>query len=468
MKTYTKILFVTLSTVLLLSSCNGWLDISPKSSLKKEDLFKTEGGYLNVLNGVYIGMVNDRLYGQELTYGFMDVLAQYYNNIPSTPLHKYANASKYKYEEAATKGIITNIWNSMYNNIANCNVILDNIDADKEIFTDNNYNRVKGEALALRAFMHFDLLRMFAPAYNTATKNLSGIPYVDKFTNIRIPFSSIDAVCIRIKQDLIAARDLLKEFDLMGPVDETVDASLSYTVADRKAWFNYYAATALLARLNLYMGDKVAALGYVDEITTDHAKTKISWSQQTQFYYYFYSRERIFGVFIVLDPYMKSKVTDYFDIATANNNNILKVSIQRTMELYETSSGGASDWRYLDWMSKTDDNYITKFNTLSGIPVLKLAEIYLIGAECTMVSDPVKSLSYLNTIRTNRGLPALQSNANLSDEIHKEYVKEFLGEGQLFYFYKRNSYGNIPYWGTPVDNKEYVFPVPDKEMEFNN
>jgi len=92
----------------------------------------------------------------------------------------------------------------------------------------------------------------------------------------------------------------------------------------------------------------------------------------------------------------------------------------------------------------------------------------LIGAECTIDSDPVKSLQYLNTIRTNRGLPALPSNVVLSDEIHKEYVKEFLGEGQLFYFFKRRGYGNIPYWGTAVDNKEYVLPVPDKEKEFNN
>lgn len=468
MKKDIKIISVTLLLLITICSCEGWLDISPKSSLKKEDLFKTEDGYLSVLNGVYIGLVDDRLYGQELTYGFMDVIAQYYNNVPSTPLHKYANAVKYNYEEAATKGIITNIWNSMYNNIANCNVILDNIEDDKDIFTGNNYKRIKGEALALRAFMHFDLLRMFAPAYNGSTKNLPGIPYVDKFTNVRIPFSSTDAVCQRIKGDLLSARELLKDFDLMGPVDKTVDGSLSYSVADRKAWFNYYAATALLARLHLFMGDKVTALQYVNEITTDHAKTKISWSQQTQFYYYYYARERIFGVFIVLDPYMKSKVTDYFDIATANNNNILKVSIQRTMELYETSAGGASDWRYLDWMSKTDDNYITKFNTLSGIPVLKIAEIYLIGAECTKESDPVASLGFLNTIRTNRGLPALPSNANLSDEIHKEYVKEFLGEGQLFYFFKRNGYGNIPYWGTPVSNKEYVLPVPDKEKEFNS
>ena len=68
----------------------------------------------------------------------------------------------------------------MYNKIANCNVILDNIDVDKTIFTGNNYNRIKAEALALRAFMHFDLLRMFAPAYNETNKNSTGIPYVDE------------------------------------------------------------------------------------------------------------------------------------------------------------------------------------------------------------------------------------------------------------------------------------------------
>ncbi|MCK9305169.1 MAG: RagB/SusD family nutrient uptake outer membrane protein [Bacteroidales bacterium] len=119
-------------------------------------------------------------------------------------------------------------------------------------------------------------------------------------------------------------------------------------------------------------------------------------------------------------------------------------------------------------MSKTDDNYITKFNQLSGIPVLKISEAYLIAAECTLESDPQKSLDYLNELRVNRGLNPLTLTADIAEEIHKEYRKEFLCEGQMFYYYKRKGYQYIPYWGSEAGNNIYVFPIPDGEIEFNN
>jgi hypothetical protein len=468
MKRYIIIIIAIITCLVYLSGCESWLDVSPKSTLKKEDLFKTEQGFLDVLQGVYINLVNDKLYGQELSYGFIDVLAQYYDNIPATPQHTYNSAAKYDYSQAKVKSLIDGIWSDMYNAIANCNVILDNIDKDTTIFTENNYKRIKAEALGIRAFLHFDLLRMFAPAYSNATKGQTGIPYVDKFTNVKIPFSSIETVCQRIDQDLEQAKGLLHDFDIMGPVDETLNGVGIYPVNDRKAWMNYYAAVALQARLYQWMGNRSEALERVEELITDHAKTKISWAQSTQFYYYYYANERIFGLFIVLDPYMKAKIAEDFDITTANSTNILKVSLERTMELFETSSGGASDWRYLEWMSKTDDNYIIKYNAALGIQIMKIPEIYLIAAECNLDTDPEKAKEYLDELRTHRGLLPLSENADLAAELHKEYRKEFLCEGQMFYYYKRMGYQYIPYWGEPAGNNIYVLPIPENEIEFNN
>lgn len=455
------------AAVFLLSGCESWLDVTPKSSLKKEELLSTENGYLDVLHGVYIGLVDYRLYGNTLTYGFMDALAQYYDNISATPSHIYNRAATYDYTNSSVKSMIDDVWYLMYYNIANCNVILDNIDGAKDLFTGNNYNRVKAEALALRAFMHFDLLRMYAPAYSPATKGRQGIPYVDRLTNVRIPFSTIEAVCIRIHDDLQEARALLREFDIMGPVDESFDTTTVFPVGDRKAWMNYYAISALLSRLGIYMGDHEMALENALECMTEHAQaTKINWAQATQFYYYFYSRERIFSVFIAPE-YMQPKNAESFDPASALPIAILKVSLARTAEIYETDQSGGTDWRYLNWVSRTDDNYIIKFNQLSGIPVCKIAELYLIAAECHLDSDPPMALYYLNRIRSNRGLPDLPETADLALEIQKEYAKEFLGEGQLFYFFKRKGYGYIPHWGSAVGDGEYVFPIPDKELEFN-
>ena len=52
--------------------------------------------------------------------------------------------------------------------------------------------------------------------------------------------------------------------------------------------------------------------------------------------------------------------------------------------------------------------------------------------------------------------------------IRAEYVREFVGEGQLFFYYKRNGLQTIPDGATAsgtmnVQLTDYVFPLPDSE-----
>ena len=56
----------------------------------------------------------------------------------------------------------------------------------------------------------------------------------------------------------------------------------------------------------------------------------------------------------------------------------------------------------------------------------------------------------------------------LKNLIRAEYVREFIGEGQLFFYYKRNGLQNIPDGATVSSVKSmsldsYVFPLPDGE-----
>lgn len=43
-KTFRKIIYIALS-LMALTSCNDWLDVSPKSQIKEEEQFSREGGY---------------------------------------------------------------------------------------------------------------------------------------------------------------------------------------------------------------------------------------------------------------------------------------------------------------------------------------------------------------------------------------------------------------------------------------
>ena len=69
-----KIIIIALLTCLTMSSCEKWFDVSPKSDVKSDDLFKDENGFWDVLTGVYSIMVTPSAYGRELSFGYLDVM----------------------------------------------------------------------------------------------------------------------------------------------------------------------------------------------------------------------------------------------------------------------------------------------------------------------------------------------------------------------------------------------------------
>jgi starch-binding outer membrane protein, SusD/RagB family len=350
----------------------------------------------------------------------------------------------------------------MYNNIAHCNVILDQIDLDEDLFTGDNYARIKAEALALRAFMHFELLRLFAPAYDGNNTNMPAIPYVDKLINVRIPFMSIAAVYQRIEDDLLQARTLLKPIDMMGPNSTTS----GFTALDsRKVMMNYWACTFLLARLNLYQGRYSEVLQYVDELTTEQSELQVFWADLTRFST-FYPNEWVFQLHLLMVQ-MREKHATFFERSTAHVNDMLTISLPRVFEIYEIDAGGAGDVRYLDWMSRAESNEVNKYYQMAGFPLMNMSELYLMAAEAAIYVDQGLALSYLNDFREARNLGPLDENVDLFNALLAESLKEYVGEGKLFHFYKRHAFEFIPGYSLSLSASDYVFPIPEKELEFN-
>ena len=62
--------------LLPLGGCSNWLDVIPEDSVDEKDLFSTGEGYRNALNGVYRQMSQTSMYGQQMSWGFIDVLGQ--------------------------------------------------------------------------------------------------------------------------------------------------------------------------------------------------------------------------------------------------------------------------------------------------------------------------------------------------------------------------------------------------------
>ena len=99
-----------------------------------------------------------------------------------------------------------------------------------------------------------------------------------------------------------------------------------------------------------------------------------------------------------------------------------------------------------------------------------MSEAYYIAAETAFeqsgkVSDGV---GYLNTVRTRRNimeeLPATLTADEFREEIRKEYAKEFIAEGQLFFYYKRLNEPSIPGFYGAFTADSYVVPIPSEEI----
>ena len=119
-----------------LTSCNDWLDIQPSDRIAEENNFSSQSGFKKALNGVYVELNRDAIYGRNLSCGFVEVLAQRY--AVSDENKSVKEYMLFRYDGSDAKSIIQNIWNTSYTLIANINAIISNAETHKDVLTGNN------------------------------------------------------------------------------------------------------------------------------------------------------------------------------------------------------------------------------------------------------------------------------------------------------------------------------------------
>ncbi len=456
------------------SACNDWFDVSPKSEVKADDLYSSESGFRDVLTGVYALMTTENLYGRQLTFGYVDVLAQYYDKI-SLQSHEYIKTINFQYDEPTDENAISLMWSTQYKAIVNLNTLLEYIDTRKEVFeSETIYRLYKGEALALRAFLHFDLLRLFGPSVAMG-ENLAAIPYMETYTNIAQPRLSVREVLDKITTDLNNARELMKEVDSYGPEYENLKDSYAEDkrLANRKFHLNYYAATALLARVELYAQHPDEALAAAKEIIGTAGSDPV---QPFQLASAASSSDRLFDSEILFSLEMSNLediIDPYFGEAASStglttSTTMLAFSTSKKDNLFAQESSTDDDYRLKTWFASTSSTTASMSNKLTDseqMPLIRISELYYIAAECAGGSE---GLAYLNQIRAHRGLSAYTDASNLEENIYKEYRKEFMNEGQMFYYYKRKNLSSMGVYSTKtvVPEDVYVLPLPVDEQDY--
>ena len=486
LKKYILSLSVAFCTLTIGSSCTDWLDEQPNDKQSEEQQFATKPGFYAAVNGIYDRMSGNSLYGQNLSYEMIDVLGQCYevNKTDEGSYSKYLRAlSNWDYSNETVLSVLGSIWGEAYQTIMNINVVLKNLEEKGSILPVKEYKMLKGEMLAARAMIHFDLLRLFGPVYAKNPEG-QGIPYNESTKTDILPILSAQNVLNnKILMDLKDAQDLLLESDPVlteGPRAEYDSDTMDNSQRYRQLRLNYYATTLLAARAYMWAGDYTNAAAEARKITDDE-KVK-------QFFPHVdagtllannIDPDRMFSTECLFGYYNKDRGLIYeykFNGETAGKNLLVPRSGYTNGLLFANET---QDYRYMsqyttgltqegqstmymikhkeikdqdrdDVVSDTnDDEALLQASKFHGTfcSLMKVSEAYYILAEAlgtstSEVYNSAEAWSYLSYIREQRGVTTnVSTDAALTDLLTKEYIREFIGEGQVFFYFKRNNKG---------------------------
>src|SRR5688572_3085462 len=452
-----KIYFLAAALIIVsLTGCKKWLDTDPPLQVDENTVLSTEQGFKEALNGVYLQMGGKSVYGRDMTFGLMSVLGRSYDTTISPAIaNLYYQGARYNFQDPELKATFKDIWNNLYISISNVNNVLENAETRQNVFTGNNYNTTKGEALALRAFLHFDLLRMFAPSPAAAGLNASAIPYVSKISPYAEPASTTGAFLDLCIADLKTAESLLSQTDMTT------------------SRLTHWGVKGLLARIYLYKGDLQNAQTYALSVINSNKFPLFTGTSTND---WMFNKEHLFSLYSSFNISL-----DYYK-SVLNTNPPLAFTALNQTALYVTGGGATTDLRknFLDPATGTGSVvpannisprkcYATNTNLANVLPMIRVTEMYYIAAECaTAALDSLKATDLLDSVRVHRNVPkytlAALKRDSLNIEIRKEYQKEFLSEGQMFYFYKRKNlpFSSLPFTKVPVvADASYVFIKPE-------
>lgn len=480
------------SVVLGLSGCNKWFEVTPISEVRSEQHFKTIKGFQQSLTGCYIALSDQSLYGRELSWYFPEVLAhQYRESVSETEKaifdHKYEDKNVFRRTE--------DIWNRLYNVIVNANDAIAKIDEKKETLSLMEYSIIKGELLAVRAYLHFDLLRYYGfGGYATRHAELAekpSIPYVTVLKKDATKQFTGEELYTALMQDLDESLRLLREYDPIiseAHEEELKKINIESYYSNRQFHLNYYAVRALQARVALWFGtpDAIdtaikAAKEVVDasknnSLIKKNISTEIRLQKQTEVSAKncSFAGEALFCLDV---PKLDSYTSQYFKINPADADRLVLVHTQEYIQ--EIFNGSNTDLRVTKVLHRNTGGtysclkYFSPDQKNNRVNMIRLPEVYLILAEAyTQKQKNAEAIDLLKEIRKLRGFSDNLEDSADADKIKKEvldeYKREFLCEGVMFFQLKRLREKNIPAMGETKEmgDEQYLLLFPDLENSY--
>lgn len=402
---------------LSLTSCDGYLDTMPSDSLPSDEVIMSLQDVETALNGSYYSLNNESYYG-------CDFIAR--GEVGGEDVQCSANTNRtdnfYRFV-ARQNNSPQGLWKYPYMIINRANSLLEAIDKGN-LPAGEELNNAKGEALAIRALCHFDLLKMYGKPYFVENGNTLGVPLVDKV----LPAS-----------ELPARSTVAQGYDM---VITDLNNALTIGIQDKvkEGRFNSWAVKGLLTRVHLYKGDYDKAFEYAQDIIKNSPYTLLENKNYVSAWGGRCNSESIFDIEI---SELQSGVREMFGYVVDPKGY---ASVINTTE-FETliNENGEDDVR-TQLIAKGADaqkghTYMNKYPGINGstvvnnIRVIRLSDIYLMAAEAALKKtekDQQSANEYLNAI-IKRAMPNAADVEATIDLVLKERRKELVMEGHRFY-----------------------------------
>lgn len=478
---------------ILFCSCEDFLEARDKGSILEKDLFVNQEGVEEALYGLYVTLSSTEMYGKNLPL-VMDLLAQYYSigHTQETPTEGIMDVvMKHEHESSTAIEYYTGFWRTGYKFVSDANKLIESLDnwEGNKLKHENIY---RGEVLGLRAYVHFDLLRMFG----SANLENRGIPYVTRYGMYVTPFSTTKDTYDMIIKDLKAAEALLSADEVYLTYPRQPENDYDLYISDRVAHFNLYAVKATLARVYWTRnapGDLDSAGMYARQIieskrfplpsdgstiTATHFIRMVAGTVDAE--------EGIFGLYMLNTystwselflkeggGYRPADMSLYERTDQKNDHRREWIDVPNMPDISTSSQETLYGKRYLKLIDRYQLNRVDNIYEaigFTGVNLIRVPEMYMILAESLLSQSPDEAKEVFSTYTYSRGMGDYEGELTI-DEIDLEFKKEYVQEGQYWFRLKRRQIPTLKLISAiggvlEMDETKWNLAIPDAEFEY--
>ncbi len=468
------------------TSCKeDYLDTVPTASVDAGAAFSTTKNAAAAVNGIYRAMVV-RYLSAQTQFGYPALMIQQDVLGEDLVFGNSSNAGHFAEGRwtghRSDQGNLSQMPYEMYYRlIGNANLVIANIDGAAGPQEDRD--RLKGEALGLRAFAYFGLVQLYGKRYDAATKPNAqlGVPLVLEPTTAGLPRSTVEEVYTQINKDLTDAVELLASTRVAkSHINKEVANGLLARVALVQQNWSAAATYAAAARKGYPL---MSVAQYLDGFS-DVGNPEWIWGfdhleDQSEFFgaYHSYISDNFNSSNIRLTPKAINSLL-YAKIPSTDVRS--KMWLKAPTAATAVTPPGGVRVPYMNQKFRLPPNPAT--STMGDIPYMRAAEMYLIEAEALAKqgkdAEAAKVLFDLASKRDPAYVMSTNTGAALLEEIYFNRRIELWGEGHRFLDLKRQ---NMPLdrnganhnpavavlFDVPAGDPRWEFLIPRRELNSN-